>query len=100
MPFSMWPGALLAISILTGFGMEGLKKMRSPKKLRFKNIDTVILSLVLSTGAWGYYILINNEGVSEVGILEFLFFSFMNFIVTTVGYDKIMQSWDQIKKGL
>lgn len=99
--YEQWPSMLLLLSILTGLGVQGIKAFLGDKSASVpKNVIAVILSAVLSVLAW----VLCGDGSSFLDngktFINFLFFIYLNFIVTTVGYDKVVQSLEQFRKGL
>ena len=99
MPYEMWPAVLLGISLFTNLGIEGLKHLYSPKKIANKNLMALFISFCLSGLAWLWYILNNHLKVSELGVVEFVFFIYLTFITTTVGYDKVLKTFKELKTG-
>lgn len=99
MPYSMWPNALLLLSILTGFGVQGIKAVLGNKAEQAPiNFITVLLSVALSVLAWLLYASPDDITWPQ-SVIEFVFFIYLNFITTTVGYDKIKQGLEQFRKG-
>lgn len=100
MPYTMWPNALLCLSILTGFGVQGVKALLGTRAETAPiNFIAVVLSAVLSALAWLIYAPADGF-VWPQSAIEFAFFIYLNFIVTTVGYDKVAQGLEQFRKGM
>ena len=88
--------ALLTISVLTSLTVEGVKKvLNSYKKTYSSNLLAIIVSTVITIIASVVYILTKNIPFSFGLVIEVLILVFLSFLVSTIGYDKVMQMLKQ-----
>lgn len=99
MPYEQWPAMLLIVSVLTNFGVEGLKALAAPKVIANKNIVALIISFCLSCLTWAWYLNTNVVDLTWSNAIDFVFFLYVTFITTTVGYDKVLKAFKELKTG-
>lgn len=88
--------ALLVISILTGLVVEGLKKLLDGTKVKYSsNILAVVVSVVISLASSIIYLCVNKIPFSGIIVVEVIVLMFLSFLVSTVGYDKVIQTIKQ-----
>lgn len=98
MPISFMTTALLAVSLLTNLTVEGIKKLLDGTNTKYSsNILAAILSIILSGAVCAIYLIMNDIGFSvKIGV-EIVVLMYLGFLVSTVGYDKVMQTLKQLQ---
>lgn len=98
MPISFMTSALLAVSLLTNLTVEGIKKLLEGTNIKYSsNILAAILSAILSGAVCVIYLIMNDIGFSmKIGV-EIIVLMYLGFLVSTVGYDKVLQTIRQIQ---
>lgn len=98
MPISFMTTTLLAVSLLTNLTVEGLKKLLDERDTKYSsNALAAILSVILAGGVCAVY-LVMNDIVFNVKIgVEIVVIMYLGFLVSTVGYDKVIQMINQLQ---
>lgn len=98
MPISFMTTALLAVSLLTNLTVEGIKKLLDGTNAKYSsNILAAILSTILSGAVCVIYLVMNDIGFSvKIGV-EIVVLMYLGFLVSTVGYDKVIQTLKQLQ---
>lgn len=98
MPISFMTTALLAVSLLTNLTVEGIKKLLDGTNAKYSsNVLAAILSTILSGAVCAIYLVMNDIGFSvKIGV-EIVVLMYLGFLVSTVGYDKVMQTLKQLQ---
>lgn len=98
MPISFMTTALLAVSLLTNLTVEGIKKLLEGTNTKYSsNILAAILSTILSGAVCAIYLIMNDIGFSvKIGV-EIVVLMYLGFLVSTVGYDKVIQTLKQLQ---
>ena len=98
MPISFMTTALLAVSLLTNLTVEVIKKLLDGTNAKYSsNILAAILSTILSGAVCAIYLIMNDIGFSvKIGV-EIVVLMYLGFLVSTVGYDKVMQTLKQLQ---
>lgn len=98
MTISFMTTALLAVSLLTNLTVEGIKKLLDGTNAKYSsNILAAILSTILSGAVCAIYLIMNDIGFSvKIGV-EIVVLMYLGFLVSTVGYDKVMQTLKQLQ---
>lgn len=98
MPISFMTTALLAVSLLTNLTVEGIKKLLDGTNVKYSsNILAAILSTILSGAVCVIYLVMNDIGFSvKIGV-EIAVLMYLGFLVSTVGYDKVVQTLKQLQ---
>ena len=100
MTLSTITAILLLISVATNLALEGIKKLvKSSEKERPYNILAVLLSAVITVFTGVAYVILNDVPVTGDLIVTGIVMIFLSFLVATVGYDKVVQTISQLKKG-
>ncbi len=98
MPVSFMTTALLAISLLTNLTVEGIKKLMDESGKKYSsNVLAAILSIVISAGVCVGYLIFNEVAFSAKLGVEIVILTYLSFLVSTVGYDKVVQMIKQIQ---
>ena len=98
MPISFMTSALLVVSLLTNLTVEGIKKLlEGSNKTYSSNILAAILSTVIAGAVCVIYLIMNDVAFSlKIGV-EVVILMYLGFLVSTVGYDKVIQTIKQIQ---
>ena len=90
--------ALLAVSLLTNLTVEGIKKLLDGTNAKYSsNVLAAILSTILSGAVCAIYLIMNDIGFSvKIGV-EIVVLMYLGFLVSTVGYDKVIQTLKQLQ---
>lgn len=98
MPISFMTTALLIVSLLTNLTVEGIKKLlEGTNKTYSSNILAAILSTIISGAVCVIYLIMNDVVFSlKIGV-EVLILIYLGFLISTVGYDKVIQTIKQIQ---
>lgn len=97
MPISFMTTALLAVSLLTNLTVEGIKRLLDGTNAKYSsNVLAAILSTILSGAVCAIYLIMNDIGFSvKIGV-EIVVLMYLGFLVSTVGYDKVIQTLKQL----
>lgn len=98
MPISFMTTGLLIVSLLTNLTVEGIKKLLdSTNKTYSSNILAAVLSTVIAGAVCVVYLIMNDVAFSlKIGV-EVVILMYLGFLVSTVGYDKVIQTIKQIQ---
>ena len=89
--------ALMGISIVTSLIVEGIKKLFENTKIKLSsNILAAIVSVVVSLATSLAYVFISQIQFTPTVIFEIIALIVLSFLVSTVGYDKVMQAINQV----
>ena len=89
---------LLVLSILVSLTVEALKKMFGDKITIHTNILTGIVSIVISTVVGIFFCILNKMPFTADVIIYIVAIVFLSWLCAMLGYDKVVQSFKQIKK--
>lgn len=92
--------ALLLISLLSSLTVEGIKKILNERNIHYSStLMTVMVAVALSILVSVAYIIMGDIAFNiKVGI-QIAALAYLSFLCATVGYDKVMQIFNQIKCG-
>ena len=98
MPISFMSSALLTVSLLTNLTVQGIKKLLEGTNVKYSsNILAAVVSVVLAGAVSVIYMVTMDVTFSmKVGV-EILILMYLGFLVSTVGYDKVLQTLRQIR---
>ena len=98
MPISFMATGLLIVSLLTNLTVEGIKKLLdSANKTYSSNILAAVLSMIIAIAVCVIYLIMNDVTFSlKIGV-EVIILMYLGFLVSTVGYDKVIQTIKQIQ---
>lgn len=98
MPISFMTTALLIVSLLTNLTVEGIKKLlEGTNKTYSSNILAAVLSTIIAGAVCVIYLIMNDVAFSlKIGV-EVVILMYLGFLVSTVGYDKVIQTIKQIQ---
>ena len=98
MPISFMTTALLAVSLLTNLTVEGITQLLDGTNTKYSsNLLAAILSTILSGAVCAIHLHMNDIGFSVNIGAEIVVFMYLGFLVSTVGYDKVMQTLKQLQ---
>lgn len=100
MPISFMTTALLAVSLLTNLTVEGIKKLLDGTTAKYSsNVLAAIVSTLIAGGACAVYLIMGDITFSlKIGV-EIVILMYLSFLVSTVGYDKVIQAIKQIQSS-
>lgn len=98
MTISFMTSALLAVSLLTNLTVEGIKKLLDESNAKYSsNVLAAIFSTILSGAVCAIYLIMNDVVFSvKIGV-EIAVIMYLGFLISTVGYDKVVQMLKQLK---
>lgn len=98
MPISFMSSALLTVSLLTNLTVQSIKKLLEGTNVKYSsNILAAVVSVVLAGAVSVIYMVTMDVTFSmKVGV-EILILMYLGFLVSTVGYDKVLQTLRQIR---
>ena len=85
---------LLTVSVLTTLTTQAIKKVTSRDIP--PNVLAAVTSCVLSVSISAGYIIYNEIQLTPQVIIEIIALTYLGFLCSTVGYDKVIQSIRQI----
>ena len=97
MPISFMATALLGVSLLTNLTVESFKKLLNKTDANYSsNAIAAIVSVILAgVGCGIYMITVGLDFTPKIGV-EIAVLMYLSFLVSTVGYDKVVQMIMQI----
>lgn len=98
MPISFLTTALLIVSIVTNLTVEGIKKLLNETKVKYSsNVLAAILSVIIACAICVIYLIMTDTMFNlKIGV-EIVVLMYLGFLVSTVGYDKVVQMVKQIQ---
>ena len=98
MPISFLTTALLVVSLTTNLTVEAIKKILEEKKVKYSsNVLAALLSIVIACAICGIYIVMTDTIFTIKIAIEILILMYLAFLISTVGYDKVIQMIKQIQ---
>lgn len=98
MPIYFLTTALLIVSVVTNLTVEGIKKLLDGTTVKYSsNVLAAISSVIIACAVCVIYIIMNDIVFSlKVGV-EIVILMYLGFLISTVGYDKVVQMIKQIR---
>lgn len=98
MPIHFLTTALLIISLVTNLTVEGIKKLLDGTTVKYSsNVLAASSSVVIACAVSIIYLIMNDISFSlKIGV-EIFILMYLVFLVSTVGYDKVVQIIKQIQ---
>lgn len=90
--------ALLAVSVLTNLTVEGIKKLLEDKENYSLNVMAATVSVILSVALSAGYLIWTETMINARIAVELIALAYLSFLVSTNGYDKVVQAIRQIKR--
>ena len=90
--------ALFIVSVITNLSVEGIKKLLDGSNVKYSsNILAAILSVVTACVVSVVHLIMTDTAfTTKIGV-EIAILMYLSFLVSTVGYDKVVQTLKQIK---
>lgn len=97
MPISYMTTGLLIISLVTSLTVEGIKKLLNGTSVKYSaNVLAAIVSVLLACAVSVCYLIMTDTVFTlKIGV-EIVVLMYLGFLVSTVGYDKVVQMIMQI----
>lgn len=98
MPISFLTTALLIVSVITNLTVEGIKKLLDETKVKYSsNVLAAILSVLIACAVSVIYLIMTDTVFTmKIGV-EIVVLMYLGFLISTVGYDKVIQMLKQIQ---
>lgn len=98
MPISFLTTALLIVSVITNLTVEGIKKLLDRTKVKYSsNVLAAILSVLIACAVSVIYLVMTDTVFTmKIGV-EIVVLMYLGFLISTVGYDKVIQMLKQIQ---
>lgn len=98
MPIYFLTTVLFVVSIVTNLTVEGIKKILNSTTIKYSsNALAAVVSVILACAVCCIYLVMNDISFSmKIGI-EVVILMYLSFLVSTVGYDKVIQMIKQIQ---
>lgn len=98
MPISFLTTALLIVSVITNLTVEGIKQLLDGTKVKYSsNVLAAVLSVLIACAVSVIYLIMTDTIFTmKIGI-EIVVLMYLGFLISTVGYDKVIQMLKQIQ---
>lgn len=98
MPISFLTTALLIVSGITNLTVEGIKKLLDGTEVKYSsNVLAAILSVLIACAVSVIYLIMTDTVFTmKIGV-EIVVLMYLGFLISTVGYDKVIQMLKQIQ---
>ena len=98
MTISFLTTALLIVSVVTNLTVEGIKKLLDGTSIKYSsNVLAAILSVIIACVISVIYLIMTDTVFTlKIGV-EIVVLMYLGFLVSTVGYDKVIQMFKQIQ---
>lgn len=98
MPISFLTTALLIVSVITNLTVEGIKKLLDRTKVKYSsNVLAAVLSVLIACAVSVIYLIMTDTVFTmKIGV-EIVVLMYLGFLISTVGYDKVIQMMKQIQ---
>lgn len=98
MPISFLTTALLIVSVITNLTVEGIKKLLDRTKAKYSsNVLAAVLSVLIACAVSVIYLIMTDTVFTmKIGV-EIVVLMYLGFLISTVGYDKVIQMLKQIQ---
>ena len=92
--------ALVLMSAIVGLTTEAVKMILDERNIKYyANALAGIVSMVMSSAAGIAYLVLTGTAFTAPAIVSIIMFVFANWLCAMVGYDKVIQTIAQFKKG-
>ena len=96
MPISFLTTALLIVSVITNLTVEGIKKLLDGTKVNSSNVLAAVLSVLIACAVSVIYLIMTDTVFTmNIGV-EIVVLMYLGFLISTVGYDKVIKMLKQI----
>ncbi len=98
MPISFLTTALLIVSVITNLTVEGIKELLDGTKVKYSsNVLAAVLSVLIACAVSVIYLIMTDTVFTmKIGV-EIVVLMYLGFLISTVGYDKVIQMLKQIQ---
>lgn len=98
MPISFMTTGLLIVSLVTNLTVEGIKKLLEETNAKYSsNVLAAVLSVIIAGAVCAIYLIMTDTFFTlKIGV-EIVVLMYLGFLVSTVGYDKVVQMIKQIQ---
>lgn len=97
MPISYMTTGLLIVSLVTNLTVEGIKKLLNETSVKYSaNVLAAIVSVLLACAVSVCYLIMTDTVFTLKIGGEIVVLMYLGFLVSTVGYDKVVQMIMQI----
>lgn len=98
MPISFLTTALLIVSVITNLTVEGIKKLLDRTKVKYSSdVLAAVLSVLIACAVSVIYLIMTDTIFTmKIGV-EIVVLMYLGFLISTVGYDKVIQMLKQIQ---
>ena len=98
MPISFLTTALLIVSVITNLTVEGIKKLLDGTMVKYSsNVLAAVLSVLIACAVSVIYLIMTDTVFTmKIGV-EIVVLMYLGFLISTVGYDKVIQMLKQIQ---
>lgn len=98
MPISFLTTALLIVSVITNLTVEGIKKLLDGTNVKYSsNVLAAVLSVLIACAVSVIYLIMTDTVFTmKIGV-EIVVLMYLGFLISTVGYDKVIQMLKQIQ---
>lgn len=97
MSISFLTTALLLVSIATNLTVEGIKKLLDGTNTKYSsNLLAVFASVGIALAVSAIYLIMNDIVLTAKVGVEIVILMYLSFLTSTVGYDKVVQMFNQI----
>ena len=98
MPISFLTTALLIVSVVTNLTVEGIKKLLDGTKVKYSSkVLAAVLSVLIACAVSVIYLIMTDTVFTmKIGV-EIVVLMYLGFLISTVGYDKVIQMLKQIQ---
>lgn len=91
--------ALLTVSLLTNLTVQAIKVVFDQKDKNYStNVITAITSVVLSIALAALHVVMDGVPITTQYIAQVISLAYLSFLVATVGYDKVSQTFRQLQE--
>ncbi len=99
MPISFLTTALLIVSVVTNMTVEGIKKLLDGTQIKYSsNVLAAIVSVLIAAAVCIIYLIMTDTTFDPKIGVEVVVLMYLGFLVSTVGYDKVLQMITQIQR--
>lgn len=96
--FQIFTTGLMVVSLLTGLVTEAIKKIMTENGKEYKaNTLAGIVSIILAPAICVFYAVNTGAAFNEQFITSAIALTFMSWLCSMVGYDKVVQTFAQFK---
>lgn len=100
MPISFLTTALMIVAVITNLTVEGIKKLLNETSIKYSsNVLAAVISVIIASAVCIIYLIMNDTVFTlKIGV-EIVVLMYLGFLISTVGYDKVIQMLKQIQEA-